>query len=68
MGDEGDEESEEKLLSTEILGSENWVKQNRGRPWWAVTVLQAEEEFDAGPVRTLSPPPFPILTSKLFTL
>lgn len=43
MGDDGSEADATKLLQKHIL-SEN------GRPYWGVTVLQAEDEFDAGPV------------------
>lgn len=43
MGDDGSESDATQLLQKHTL-SEN------GRPYWGVTVLQAEDEFDAGPV------------------
>lgn len=43
MGDDGNEPDATQLLQKHTL-SEN------GRPYWGVTVLQAEDEFDAGPV------------------
>lgn len=43
MGDDGSEADPAQLLQKQVL-SEN------GRPYWGVTVLQAEDQFDAGPV------------------
>lgn len=43
MGDDGSEADATALLQKHTL-SEN------GRPYWGVTVLQAEDQFDAGPV------------------
>lgn len=43
MGDDGTESDPAKLLQKHTLSEE-------GRPYWGVTVLQAEDEFDAGPV------------------
>lgn len=43
MGDDGSE-ADANLLPQKHTLSEN------GRPYWGVTVLQAEDEFDAGPV------------------
>lgn len=43
MGDDGTEADPGLLLQKHILSEE-------GRPYWGVTVLQAEDEFDAGPV------------------
>lgn len=43
MGDDGAEADANALLQKHTL-SEN------GRPYWGVTVLQAEDQFDAGPV------------------
>jgi enoyl-CoA hydratase/carnithine racemase/methionyl-tRNA formyltransferase len=44
MGDDGSEPDAAQLLSKKDTLSEN------GRPYWGVTVLQAEAELDAGPV------------------
>lgn len=43
MGDDGTEPDPAKLLQKHMLSDD-------GRPYWGVTVLQAEDEFDAGPV------------------
>lgn len=43
MGDDGTEADPAALLQKHTLSDE-------GRPYWGVTVLQAEDEFDAGPV------------------
>lgn len=43
MGDDGTESDAGQLLQKHTLSEE-------GRPYWGVTVLQAEDEFDAGPV------------------
>lgn len=43
MGDDGAEPDPQQLLQKHTLSVE-------GRPYWGVTVLQAEDEFDAGPV------------------
>lgn len=43
MGDDGSESDPTQLLQKHTLSE-------KGRPYWGVTVLQAEDEFDAGPV------------------
>lgn len=43
MGDDGSEPDAALLLQKHTLS-------DKGRPYWGVTVLQAEDEFDAGPV------------------
>lgn len=43
MGDDGTESDPALLLQKHTLSE-------KGRPYWGVTVLQAEDEFDAGPV------------------
>lgn len=43
MGDDGSESDPAQLLQKHTLS-------DKGRPYWGVTVLQAEDEFDAGPV------------------
>lgn len=43
MGDDGSEADDAALLQKHTLSEQ-------GRPYWGVTVLQAEDEFDAGPV------------------
>lgn len=43
MGDDGTEADPNLLLQKHTLSE-------KGRPYWGVTVLQAEDEFDAGPV------------------
>ncbi|ROW15082.1 hypothetical protein VPNG_03415 [Cytospora leucostoma] len=43
MGDDGSESDPEQLLKRHVLSE-------KGRTHWGVTVLQAEAEFDAGPV------------------
>lgn len=48
LGDDGSEPDAEKAL--EIISSNKYVQAGHGRSHWGVTVLQAIEEFDAGPV------------------
>lgn len=43
MGDDGSESDPEQLLQRHVLSE-------KGRSHWGVTVLQAEDQFDAGPV------------------
>lgn len=43
MGDDGSEADPVQLLQKQSLSE-------KGRPYWGVTVLQAEDQFDAGPV------------------
>ncbi|CAN8097621.1 unnamed protein product [Discula destructiva] len=43
MGDDGSEADPAQLLQRQVLS-------DKGREYWGVTVLQAEDEFDAGPV------------------
>ena len=43
MGDDGSESDPAQLLKKDTLSE-------KGRPYWGVTVLQAEAELDAGPV------------------
>lgn len=43
MGDDGSESDAAELLKKDTLSE-------KGRPYWGVTVLQAEAELDAGPV------------------
>jgi enoyl-CoA hydratase/carnithine racemase/methionyl-tRNA formyltransferase len=43
IGDDGSEADPDALLKTQSLS-------NLGRPYWGVTVLQAIEELDAGPI------------------
>lgn len=43
MGDDGSEADPAQLLQKQVLSE-------KGRPYWGVTVLQAEDQFDAGPV------------------
>lgn len=43
MGDDGSEPDAAQLLQRHTLSE-------KGRPYWGVTVLQAEDKFDAGPV------------------
>ncbi|MBW0491045.1 hypothetical protein O181_030760 [Austropuccinia psidii MF-1] len=48
LGDDGSEPDPQKTL--QIISTNDYVANNKGRSHWGVTVLQAIEEFDAGPV------------------
>lgn len=48
LGDDGTEPDASKAL--EILSTNDYVASGKGRTHWGVTVLQAIEELDAGPV------------------
>lgn len=49
MGDDGSEPDAAALLR-HCTGAASSPLSEQGRPYWGVTVLQAEDEFDAGPV------------------